>query len=154
MTAPDLQADLHRQLQFAERLLERSQALQQDLSELTGSCEALDGRVRATVDNAGRPVGLTIEPRAMRTGSEELAQAVLAAFTTAHDHLAGQSQRLLTALRDDLPDQLRDPLGSGVVHDLAEHSREVTRTLQTSNDPGGDALHLARDLSARVLRGI
>lgn len=154
MTAPDLRADLNRQLQFAQGLLERSQALQQELAELIGNGEALEGRVHATVDNAGRPADLTMEPRAMRAGSDELAQAVLAAFTAAHDDLAGQSQHLLTALRDDLPEQLRDPLGSGVVHDLAEHSREVTRTLQTSSDPGGDALHLARDLSARVLRGI
>jgi DNA-binding protein YbaB len=154
MTTPDLQGDLIRHLHFAEELVDRSRNLQQELGELSGSGAALNGQVRATVDNAGRPTALTIAPRALRAGSEELAAAVLAAFAAAHDDLAGQSQDVLTALRDGLPDQLRDPIGSGVVHDLAEHSREVTRTLQTSSDPGGDALRLARDLSARVLRGI
>jgi DNA-binding protein YbaB len=154
MTAADFHTDLMRQLQFAEGLLERSLTLQQELSDLTGNGEALEGRVCASVDNGGRPTALTIDPRAMRTGSEELAQAILAAFAAAHDDLSGQSQALLTTLRDDLPDQLRDPLQSGLVHDLAEHSREVTRTMQTSANPGADALDLARGLSARVLHGI
>jgi DNA-binding protein YbaB len=154
MTTADLQADVIRQLRFAEGLVERGRALQLELAELTGTGAALEGQVQATVDNAGRPTALAIAPRAMRTGSEALAEAVLAAFAEAHDALSAQSQHLLSALRDDLPEQLRDPIGSGVVHDLAEHGREVTRTLQTSTDPGGDALHLARDLSARVLGGI
>ena len=154
MNTTDLHADLMRQLQFAEGLVERSMTLQQELSELTGTGAALDGRVCATVDHAGRPARLTIEPRAMRTGSEELAEAVLAAFAAAHDDLSDQSQRLLTTLRDDLPEQLRDPLTSGLVHDLAEYTREITRTLPSSAAPGADALELARSLSARALGGI
>jgi DNA-binding protein YbaB len=146
--------DLTRQLEFAERLLDRSKALSRHLAELTGAGAALDGQVAATVDSAGRPLALTIEPRAMRNGSDELAAAILSAFGDAHDDLSRASTDLIESVRGDLPDQLRDPLGSGVVDDLAEHGRELARTLQASSDPAADALRLSQGLQDRVLRGI
>jgi DNA-binding protein YbaB len=152
MTTPHLPADLARQLDFAQRLLARTQEVQANLGELTGSAEVLDGFVKATVDCAGRPTGLTLAPRVLRRGSEELAEAILAAFGAAYDDLSRQSAELIA--QEALPEQLRDPVGSGLVDDLAQHSRDITATLQSSSDPSTDALRLARDLQKRALRGI
>jgi len=154
MTIPHMPDDISRQLEFAQKLVERNQQLQEQLAELTGTGEALDGWVRAGVDHAGRPCELTLEPRIMRKPSEDLAAAILEAFGNAYDDLTRQAGECATALRDELPEQLRDPMHSGVVDDLTEHTRDMAQTLRSSSDPGNDAMRLAEQLRSRVLRGI
>jgi DNA-binding protein YbaB len=53
--------------------------LRDRITEVRGRGEAADGRVVAETAPTGALVGLTIDPRAMRLGSDELAAAILEA---------------------------------------------------------------------------
>lgn len=86
-----------------ERLLEQFNAdvaeverLRDQMTEVRGHGEAADGRVVAETSSTGELVGLTIDPRAMRLGSDELAAAVLEA--------AGAAVRNATEGMTDLVD--------------------------------------------------
>ncbi|WP_162795424.1 YbaB/EbfC family nucleoid-associated protein [Nonomuraea lactucae] len=63
--------------------------LQEQIAGLRGRGEAVEGRVVAEVTLTGTLAGLTIDPRAMRLGSADLAEAVLLAAREA----AGDAER-------------------------------------------------------------
>ena len=78
-----MSSGLDRLLEEAERTIERSQELEEQLSSLEAEASAADGRVSVVVGSGGKVKSLTIDPRALRLGSEELAEARHRA-----DHLA------------------------------------------------------------------
>ena len=85
-------------LQHAREAQQRAEQIRQRRDELKVVGESDDGMVRATVDGAGQVVELSIDPRAMRKGSEDLAETVLAAIRQGYgeyqaraDELAGEA---------------------------------------------------------------
>ncbi|HUR08260.1 MAG TPA: YbaB/EbfC family nucleoid-associated protein [Nonomuraea sp.] len=85
-----------------ERLLDQFDAdvaqverLRDQITEVRGRGEAADGRVVAETSSTGELVGLTIDPRAMRLGSGELAAAVLEASGAAARNAAEEMTGLV-----------------------------------------------------------
>ncbi|GAA3025878.1 YbaB/EbfC family nucleoid-associated protein [Streptosporangium longisporum] len=63
--------------------LEALEGLRDRIDSVRGRGEAADGRVVVNVTQAGTLVGLTIDPRAMRLGSDRLAAAIIEAAARA-----------------------------------------------------------------------
>jgi DNA-binding protein YbaB len=59
--------------------------------ELRGEAEAADGQVRAVAVAGGRLESLTVNPRAMRLGSEALCEQIVAAVNAALDDLRART---------------------------------------------------------------
>ena len=71
---------------------------------IRGSGEGAHGRVQVVVDGSGDIVELTIDPKAMRLSSQDLAAAVLEAFRSARgeaQRAAAESPPFLLAVPDD-----------------------------------------------------
>jgi DNA-binding protein YbaB len=83
--------DLHR----SEDALSALTEVLAEIQRVTGEGEAADGLIRVVVDSAGRAAGVTVDPRAMRLGSEVLAEGVRDAFNAAQDDLQAKSGRLI-----------------------------------------------------------
>ncbi|MGW5361222.1 YbaB/EbfC family nucleoid-associated protein [Actinopolymorpha pittospori] len=64
------------------------------LASVRGEGEAAAGLVRVTVDGTSNLVGLVIEPKAMRLASQDLTEAVLAAFGAARSAVRDQLSTL------------------------------------------------------------
>jgi DNA-binding protein YbaB len=108
-------------------------------AEARGTGEAAGGQVRVTVDGTGDVVELSIEPRAMRLGSQDLADAIREAFraarSAAHDRateVGGPTteERAAAALGDVGTDLLR--LGNDAGRRLADFAAvadQVSRRL-------------------------
>lgn len=78
--------------------------VQDELSTLYGEALALDGRVRVRVNAAGRPIAITLQPRATSLPACDLAAAILRAV----DEAAAQAGSRLADLVGSLvpPDEL------------------------------------------------
>jgi len=63
-------------------------------AEVRGEGEACDGRVRVVLDGTSNLVDLVIDPRAMRLGSEELAEGIRAAFAEAREAVQAQLSQI------------------------------------------------------------
>jgi DNA-binding protein YbaB len=79
-------------LRDAKSKLTRVGDLQEMLASLVGTAESGDGRVRAESDSASGLRKLTIDPRAMRMGSEELAETITKVVADAIADLRRRSQ--------------------------------------------------------------
>ncbi|MFF3443916.1 YbaB/EbfC family nucleoid-associated protein [Streptosporangium sp. NPDC002721] len=66
-----------------QRDMEALEGLRDRIDSVKGRGEAADGRVVVNVTQAGRLVGLTIDPRAIRLGSDPLAAAIIEAAARA-----------------------------------------------------------------------
>ncbi|MCK2215010.1 YbaB/EbfC family nucleoid-associated protein [Actinomadura sp. ATCC 31491] len=67
-----------------DRLMAEFQASSRELSDVmglvgdvTGQAESPDGKIRVRVSSSGQLTGLHLDPRAMRLGSQELAEAIM-----------------------------------------------------------------------------
>ncbi|MEU4224955.1 YbaB/EbfC family nucleoid-associated protein [Nonomuraea sp. NPDC026600] len=100
-----------------ERLLDQFDAdvaqverLRDQITEVRGRGEAADGRVVAETSSTGELVGLTIDPRAMRLGSDELAAAVLeAAGAAARNTAEGMTDLVDPFIADTMLDMGQTP---------------------------------------------
>lgn len=90
-----MSSGLDRLLEEAERTIERSKELEEQLSSLEAEASAADGRVSVVVGSGGKVKNLTIDPRALRLGSEELAEAILTAINDAQEALVQRSQETI-----------------------------------------------------------
>ncbi|MFC4529492.1 YbaB/EbfC family nucleoid-associated protein [Sphaerisporangium dianthi] len=79
------------------------QAVGLRISETRGRGEAEEGRVVVEALPGGSVVSLRIDPRAMRLGSEALAEAILAAARLAEADAAGQAESLMASLVEEPP---------------------------------------------------
>jgi DNA-binding protein YbaB len=74
------------------------------LAEVRGTGEAAGGLIRVSVDGTGDIIELAIEPRAMRLGSQDIAEAVRAAFRAARSaaqaRIVGSSADATEAVAD------------------------------------------------------
>jgi DNA-binding protein YbaB len=86
--------------------LARMGGLQETLASLVGVGESEDGRVRAESDSASGLKKLTIDPRAMRMGSEELAETITGVVVEAIADLRRQSQETVQQV---MGEKKRDP---------------------------------------------
>lgn len=95
-------------MRSAQGNLARMGELQETLASLVGVAESDDGRVRAESDNATGLKKLTIDPRAMRMGSEELAETITKVVAEAMADLRSKSQeaagRVMGGKKRDLKD--------------------------------------------------
>jgi DNA-binding protein YbaB len=119
-----------------DRLLDSFQAdvaeldrLKDRIAEVRGRGEAADGKVVVELSPTGALAGLTIDPRAMRLGSDELAAAILEAAGEAardvEEGLAGMVEPFISGTvldspgshsgshSDRAPDSARDPFRRG-----------------------------------------
>lgn len=80
----------------------RLQGLQQEIERVRGRGEAAEGRVVAETTMTGALAGLTIDPRAMRLGSDELAAAVLQAAAAAARDAGDQARALAEPFTPDV----------------------------------------------------
>ncbi|WP_181448554.1 YbaB/EbfC family nucleoid-associated protein [Nonomuraea aridisoli] len=110
--------ELARDAEQAERILAWSERAQAALDEVTGTGRAAGGQVTATVAADGKVLRVDIGERAMRLGSLQLAEEILAALRLAGLDAARRTEELV---RESLPGF--DPAGA-----LAEFERLAAAT--------------------------
>src|SRR4051812_1161514 len=69
--------------------------VRRQMTELKGKGRAADERVEVEVDQSGALAGLKIDPRAMRLGSQELAEAILTAAQQGVRDVNAQAEKLM-----------------------------------------------------------
>jgi DNA-binding protein YbaB len=74
------------------------QDVRRQMTELTGKGRAADERVEVEVDQVGALTGLRIDRRAMRLGSQELAEAILQAAKQGVRDVNAQAEKLMQPL--------------------------------------------------------
>ncbi|WP_424535173.1 YbaB/EbfC family nucleoid-associated protein [Sphaerisporangium viridialbum] len=105
----------------------RFQEAGQRLSETRGRGEAEEGRVVVEVLPSGSLAALRIDPRAMRLGSEALAEAILRAAREAEGDAAERAESLMRPFLDEA-----EPFGRELLETLPgglqpDHSRPAER---------------------------
>lgn len=126
-------------LRDAKNRLSGVSELQERLSSLVGTAESEDGRVRAETDNAKGLRKLTIDPRAMRMASEELAEVITAVVADAMADLRRKSR-----------EEAQDVMGGGKFDPQAarEQVKEVFASFErTAVDARSEMERLQRRLS-------
>jgi DNA-binding protein YbaB len=76
--------------------------VRRQITELRGTGRAADERVEVQVDRLGALAGLRIDPRAMRLGSQELAEAILQAARHGVRDVNAQAEKLMRPLLEEL----------------------------------------------------
>jgi DNA-binding protein YbaB len=76
--------------------------VRRQITELRGTGRAADERVEVQVDRLGALAGLRIDPRAMRLGSQELAEAILQAARQGVRDVNAQAEKLMRPLLEEL----------------------------------------------------
>jgi len=87
-------------LRDTRRQVQQLAALQETLADLAGKAESPDGRIRVECTVAETPAKLELDPRAMRMGSQELAEAITALIREATSDLKRQLQEALAGSFD------------------------------------------------------
>ncbi|WP_433215378.1 YbaB/EbfC family nucleoid-associated protein [Dactylosporangium sp. CS-047395] len=96
--------DLERLSSLNEERIRQLSGLEARMRELAGTGEAANGLIRARVDSEAGLSGLVIDPRALRQGSETLAEQVIAAVGAANADLRAQIDEVMReALGDAMP---------------------------------------------------
>jgi DNA-binding protein YbaB len=85
----------------ANRVVSKSKELEEPIAGLEGTAAAADGYVEVTVAAGGRVKSINLNPRAMKLGSEDLAEALMEAIAEAQELLDAQMQE---ATKDFLGD--------------------------------------------------
>ncbi len=87
--------DLERLAKESQEAMGRIEGVVDDLCGVTGEGEAADGMIKATVDGSGGLTGVTIAPRAMRRGSEAVAEEIVTAVRAAQEDAQSKVQELM-----------------------------------------------------------
>ncbi|MFC4116933.1 YbaB/EbfC family nucleoid-associated protein [Nonomuraea zeae] len=103
MTTPPRTGDpeLDRALAEMAALTAGFEDVRRRVEETRGRGESAGGQVAIELTSAGSLAALRIDPRALRLGSQALAEAVMEAFRKAEEDVAGQSFELARALFED-----------------------------------------------------
>ncbi|MEV4565440.1 YbaB/EbfC family nucleoid-associated protein [Nonomuraea sp. NPDC049419] len=88
--------ELGRLLRGYQQDLAELESLRDRIAAVKGRGEAADGRVVVEVTQAGTLAGITIDPRAMRLGSQQLAAAIMEAAGRAGRQAEQEAQDLVT----------------------------------------------------------
>ncbi|MCO5968799.1 YbaB/EbfC family nucleoid-associated protein [Actinoallomurus soli] len=95
---------------------EKLAEMQRSMADMRGKGEGADGRVKVEVAHNGALVGLTIDPRAMRLGSGQLADEILTAAREAAKDISERAEEMMRPLITELMQ------GSGRLGDAAAGS--------------------------------
>jgi DNA-binding protein YbaB len=87
--------DLGALLRQAKDAQQRVAEVDERRKQLLVTAESPDGLSAAQVDGAGRVVGLTLNPRAMRSDSQSLAESILDAIKAAYEQYETESEQLM-----------------------------------------------------------
>jgi DNA-binding protein YbaB len=101
--------ELDRHIESLVGRLERFSELQEQISQAGATGSALEGLVQVGVGPTGNLLSVTIDPRAMRSGSELVGEAIMEAYRTA---VAETTERVNGLLADLMPAGL--PFGGQV----------------------------------------
>lgn len=93
--------EIDRMLETLAAQSARFEEMGQRLAEARGRGEAEDGRVVVEVTPGGSLAALRIDPRAMRLGSEALAEAILQAARQAENDAAERAEEMMRPLLDE-----------------------------------------------------
>lgn len=96
--------DMEGSLQRARMQAEKIKDMQDELMSLVGRGEAADGKVRVEYATGVGMQNLELDPRAMRMGSQELAEAITAAVRQAMGDLQSQTAAITKARLGDMGD--------------------------------------------------
>jgi DNA-binding protein YbaB len=112
----------------------RLRETQSRMRQLRGTGRSADERVRVEVDQFGVLAGLRIDPRAMRLGSEALAEAILHAVEQGVRDVKAQADAMMRPLVEELTGTTRtDPGGAEFAgwepKDVLAALRDVRRDL-------------------------
>jgi DNA-binding protein YbaB len=88
--------ELGKLLEGFQQDLTALEGLRDQIASIKGRSAAAEGRVVVEVTQTGALVGLTIDPRAMRLGSDQLAAAILEAATGAARDAEREASDLVT----------------------------------------------------------
>ncbi|MEO3886518.1 YbaB/EbfC family nucleoid-associated protein [Nonomuraea sp. B5E05] len=87
--------DVDAPVRQGDQLMARMEAAQNDLDKIVGTGKGPSRHVTASVDQEGRILDVTFDPRAMRLGSRDLADEVLAAIGAACADAERQTDEVL-----------------------------------------------------------
>lgn len=123
----------------ANQLFDRMQKMHGTVGDLTARAESDDHRVAVEYSNSGGVQKLEINPRAMRMGSNELAETILGLIHRAQRDVEVQARERATEFlgadnslimdRQAGGDRLRDAAGT-----LQENLRNATETMERLRD--------------------
>jgi len=122
-------AHMQSSLRDMQRQAEQIGSLQNQLSELVGRAESQDGRIRVECTVAQTPAKLDLDPRAMRMGSQELAEAITALIREATQDLQRQVREAMTGSFG----------GKGLDAARREAREQMTEALSNFRRVAGDA---------------
>jgi len=138
-------------LQQSQQRMKALSTVREKMADLEGKGESADGRVRVTCTSQDPVAEIYIDPRAMRMGSQELAEAIREAARRARAHLNEQVEELTAQEFGDTVNplgMLRDP------ERLKESLAEMQNMFQkASSDTQRMLDQLQRQLGIRIDTG-
>ncbi|GAA3471599.1 YbaB/EbfC family nucleoid-associated protein [Nonomuraea roseola] len=133
-------ANFERMARESEESVRRLEEMSQEITSVTGTGESRSGLVVARTDHGGMLDSVRLDPRAMRMGSEELAEELVEAVRAAQQDAQRQGEELLShALSGEAT---REPF------DLAA----LQRRLQDIHDTFGQSVDRAYSTVDRLSR--
>ncbi|CNE27433.1 Uncharacterised BCR%2C YbaB family COG0718 [Mycobacterium tuberculosis] len=127
-------SELDREVNRMSDRLQQAISLVSQLSELKGEAETKDGYVHVSLSSNGMLTGLTINPRAMKQGSEALAEQIVETVKTAQENLSKETQELMAPLLGDV-NQYREMLSNGSLQDAASALSTAPADAARAEDP-------------------
>ncbi|MFI0406346.1 YbaB/EbfC family nucleoid-associated protein [Actinomadura sp. 3N508] len=125
--------ELDRFVASAMEQVRKAQEIREQLSEVTGVGEASNGQVRVEVQTSGALRGVTIDPRAMRMGSEALGEAILEAAQNAAQNVQEQISQLMEPITAANP--LLQKVMRGETPQMPEGLEDLPNRIGRSSDP-------------------
>lgn len=114
--------------------------LHESLAELVGTAASDDGRVRAECTVAATPAKLEIDPRAMRLGSEDLAETIAAVIREASMDLRRKMHQTMTQSFD----------GKGLHEGINQARSRANETMAAFQQAAKDATSQVEGLRRRL----
>jgi DNA-binding protein YbaB len=127
---PELDREIDRMQSQVRQALE----IADKLGELIGEAESEDRYIRATVKSNGMLNSLEINPRAMKQGSEALAETITKTILEAQESLSRQSQELMAPLTADMG-RLQEMTSRGTIQDLSDSIGQSPSEIMRSENP-------------------
>lgn len=128
----------------AQQRFARLSELRERMSTFEGHAQTEDGRIRATYTATGGLTHLHLDPRAMRMGSEELAETIVSVVQQAARDLQEQNHQAMTEVFGEDENPMRYLTDQQAIQDRAnEMQRNFNRTM---NDVMGELDRVRRRL--------
>ncbi|QKW35973.1 YbaB/EbfC family nucleoid-associated protein [Actinomadura sp. NAK00032] len=125
--------ELDRFISTAMEQARKATEVREQISEITGVGEASKGQVRVEVKSSGALRGITIDPRAMRMGSEALGEAILEAAENASKDIQEQISQLMEPVTAANP--LLQKVMRGETPQMPEGLEDLPNRIGRSADP-------------------